>query len=188
MTNLQISTKVVTFQSDLGWFGVVLTQTKLSELTFGHFDEFSALERLSISRNQESPDPPDWWQDSQNLLVNYAAGEPVDLSKIPLEDRSRTSFQQRIVAALRNVRYGETVSYAELARRAGSPKAARAVGNAMANNSLPIVIPCHRVIASGGRLGGFSAPQGLTMKRRLLAMEFGVESWDDSLLESSPAP
>jgi methylated-DNA-[protein]-cysteine S-methyltransferase len=77
-------------------------------------------------------------------------------------------FSTRVVACLRRVPYGATVTYGELAQRAGSPRASRAVGNVMAQNDLPLVIPCHRVVASVG-LGGFGG--GLRMKRDLLRLE-----------------
>ena len=72
---------------------------------------------------------------------------------------------------LRNVPYGQTLSYAELAAKAGSPKAARAVGSVMAQNRVPLIIPCHRVVGSGGHLGGFSAPRGIAFKKQLLELE-----------------
>ena len=77
-------------------------------------------------------------------------------------------FNSRVVACLKKVPYGTTVTYGELARKAGSPRASRAVGNAMATNDLPLVIPCHRVVATQG-LGGFGG--GLRMKRDLLRLE-----------------
>ncbi len=76
---------------------------------------------------------------------------------------------------LRQVGYGETVSYGELAERSGSPRAARAVGTVMATNRIPLILPCHRVLGSAGRIGGFSAPQGIDLKRRMLDLE-GRES------------
>jgi methylated-DNA-[protein]-cysteine S-methyltransferase len=82
-----------------------------------------------------------------------------------------TPFQQRVVETVQGIPFGQTMSYAEVAERAGSPRAARAVGNVMAQNRTPMVVPCHRVLASGGRLGGFSAPGGTEFKRRLLALE-----------------
>jgi len=77
-------------------------------------------------------------------------------------------FTTRVIACLRKVPYGKTVTYGELARRAGSPRASRAVGNAMAQNDFPLIIPCHRVVATRG-LGGFGG--GLRMKRDLLRLE-----------------
>lgn len=80
-----------------------------------------------------------------------------------------TPFQERVWRSLRQVPYGAVLTYGELAQRAGFPKAARAVGAAMARNRIPIVLPCHRVIASGGGLGGFTG--GLEIKRKLLRLE-----------------
>lgn len=80
-----------------------------------------------------------------------------------------TAFQQRVWEELRRIPYGTTLSYGELARRIGQAAATRAVGAANGRNPVPILIPCHRVVATGGGLGGFSA--GLARKRWLLALE-----------------
>jgi methylated-DNA-[protein]-cysteine S-methyltransferase len=80
-----------------------------------------------------------------------------------------TEFQQQAWAAMRNIRYGHTLSYAQQAKAIGKPKAVRAVGSANGANPVPIIVPCHRVIASDGSLGGYAL--GLTMKRYLLALE-----------------
>jgi methylated-DNA-[protein]-cysteine S-methyltransferase len=93
---------------------------------------------------------------------------PVDLSSVD------APFPRAVYETLhRDVRFGETVSYGELAEMTGRPGAARAVGNAMSRNPVPIVVPCHRVVASGGRIGGYG-PSGVRTKRFLLALE-GVE-------------
>jgi methylated-DNA-[protein]-cysteine S-methyltransferase len=80
-----------------------------------------------------------------------------------------TPFQRRVWVALAGIEYGQTISYAELADRVGSPRAFRAVGQANGANPIPIIVPCHRVVASGGGIGGYGG--GLDMKRRLLAIE-----------------
>lgn len=91
---------------------------------------------------------------------------------VALDDVSGT-FRRRVFETLRErVVFGETVSYGELAEMVGSPRAFRAVGSTMANNPVPIFVPCHRVLAAGGRIGGYGG--GLVMKRALLALE-GVE-------------
>lgn len=80
-------------------------------------------------------------------------------------------FHRKVYKALCKIPAGKTITYAELARRAGSPGAARAVGQAMAKNPFPIVIPCHRVVAGNGKLGGYSGRGGVAIKRALLALE-----------------
>jgi len=87
---------------------------------------------------------------------------------IPLKAEG-TDFQTRVWTALRDVPFGKTVSYGELAAQIGNPKAARAIGGAVGKNPIPIIIPCHRVLAAGGKLGGFTG--GTDIKEWLLAIE-----------------
>lgn len=87
----------------------------------------------------------------------------------PLDLSRGTAFQRRVWAALRQIPPGQTRTYGEIARQIGRPRAARAVGDACGANPIPVLIPCHRVLAVGGRLGGFSG--GLDWKRRLLTRE-----------------
>jgi methylated-DNA-[protein]-cysteine S-methyltransferase len=98
-------------------------------------------------------------------------GTPQNLAKIPIDISSCPKFHQKVYEALRMVPRSKVVSYAELAYAAGSPLAFRAVGGAMARNPLALIIPCHRVLNSGGKLGGFSAYGGDKTKRRLLDLE-----------------
>jgi methylated-DNA-[protein]-cysteine S-methyltransferase len=100
-------------------------------------------------------------------LAEYFAGKRRVFS-LPLAPRG-TPFQRSVWQALRQIPYGETVSYGELARRLGSTSGARAVGLANGANPLPIIVPCHRVIGADGSLTGFGG--GLTIKRALLALE-----------------
>lgn len=112
------------------------------------------------------------------LLQEYFAGRAVnfDLDTLPLWTEDISPFSLRVYRALAAVPRGQTVTYADLAAAAGSPGAARAVGNAMAANPWPVIVPCHRVIRSDGSLGGFSS--GTLWKRRLLELEsFDVESF-----------
>jgi methylated-DNA-[protein]-cysteine S-methyltransferase len=80
-------------------------------------------------------------------------------------------FHRKVYGVLRRIPRGKTLTYAEVARRAGSPGAHRSVGSAMARNPVPILVPCHRVLRTGGGLGGFSAPGGLKLKERMLRLE-----------------
>jgi len=105
-------------------------------------------------------------------IQDYLAGKlrrfacPVDLAAV------RSSFQRRVLQACRRIPYGRTVSYGELAAAVGSPGAARAVGQALGRNPVPLVVPCHRVVAADGSLGGFSA--GVSLKRKLLLLEGSI--------------
>ncbi len=100
-------------------------------------------------------------------LREYFAGTRRNFT-VPL-DLEGTEFQQQAWAAMCDIRYGQTLSYAQQAKAIGKPKAVRAVGSANGANPVPIIVPCHRVIASDGSLGGYAL--GLTMKRYLLALE-----------------
>jgi methylated-DNA-[protein]-cysteine S-methyltransferase len=165
------------FPTPLGWFGLTGSDAGIRFLSFGHASERqvqTALAEATSTNLSGGIDPTvvgELLEQARERLERYAEGEPVDLSAIPVDVPRATGFQRRVIEELKRVGYGESVSYAELAERAGSPGAARAVGNLMARNPVPLIVPCHRVIGSGGRLGGYSAPQGLAMKRRLLDME-----------------
>jgi O-6-methylguanine DNA methyltransferase len=118
-----------------------------------------------------------WDRDSDPVLIQ-AAGQLEEYFtarrrefQLPLDLRG-TPFQRKVWNALLDIPYGETRSYAQLARSIGEPKAFRAVGAANGANPISIVIPCHRVISSGGGLGGYSG--GVPLKRRLLALESGT--------------
>jgi methylated-DNA-[protein]-cysteine S-methyltransferase len=102
-------------------------------------------------------------------LRDYFAGERVDFADTTIDVEGWTPFQRDILAALRRVRYGEVVSYAELARLAGHPRAQRAAGTFCSHNRFPLIVPCHRVVSSDG-LGSYGE-LGLDYKRRLLALE-----------------
>jgi methylated-DNA-[protein]-cysteine S-methyltransferase len=105
----------------------------------------------------------------------YFAGEPIDFSSVPLDLAGQDDFFARIYAALRRIGWGSTTTYGALAKELGAgPEAARDVGQAMSKNPVPLIIPCHRVLAAGGKVGGFSAPGGSTAKLRMLELE-GVQ-------------
>jgi methylated-DNA-[protein]-cysteine S-methyltransferase len=105
----------------------------------------------------------------------YFAGETVDFAEVAVDLAGQDEFFRRIYAATRAVGYGQTTTYGTLAKELGAgPEAARDVGQAMAKNPVPLIIPCHRVLAAGGKVGGFSAPGGADSKVKMLALE-GVD-------------
>ena len=110
----------------------------------------------------------EWIKLTENAVSAVLAGHQPSLCP-PFDLRAGTDFQQRVWAALQNISLGQTKSYADVAAAVGSPRAFRAVGAACGANPIPVLIPCPRVLASGGKLGGFSG--GLDWKKRLLAIE-----------------
>lgn len=106
----------------------------------------------------------------QNDLICYFDGEQVNFD-CWVATRHQSEFARRILEACSRIAYGQTRSYTELARLAGRPGAARAAGRVMAGNAIPIIIPCHRVIRSDGKLGGYTADGGLELKLKLLSSE-----------------
>ena len=158
------------FSTKIGWMGLSGRNRLVERLVFGHSSADAVWSRLTEEAGAEFTET-DWHPELRERLEAYAEGEYVDFAEFEVDLSHLTEFQHRVVGELRKVPYGEKVTYAELAGRAGSPKAARAVGSVMAQNRVPLIVPCHRVVGSGGHLGGFSAPRGVTLKQELLAME-----------------
>lgn len=157
---MDTSTRYTTIHSPLGRILLVGTDAGLSG--------------LYLADHGHAPTPePDWKADPggfevvRDQLDGYLSGER---TRFEVElDLEGTSFQRRVWAALRTIPYGRTISYRELAGRIGQPTAARAVGAANASNPVSIIVPCHRVIAAGGGLGGYG--WGLARKEWLLELE-----------------
>ena len=105
------------------------------------------------------------------MVRRYAEGEKVDFTAVPLNLEGVAAFNQRAYAELLKIGYGETTTYGAIARALGDVTLARAVGTAMGQNPIPLLIPCHRVLGAGGRPVGFSAPGGVTSKMKLLGLE-----------------
>jgi methylated-DNA-[protein]-cysteine S-methyltransferase len=175
------STTLSVFSTDLGWMGVLWDGRRVLRSVFGlkdmgdvHRNICSAADiSLDATAVQIETDAP---QDNSLRVVvatlqDYARGQKVDFRSVPIDIDKLTLFQRTVLQRCREIPYGETITYAGLAAAAGSPAAARAVGNVMRTNHFPLLIPCHRVVGSGGSLGGYSAPDGLDMKQRLLHLE-----------------
>lgn len=115
--------------------------------------------------------PPPFVQSAIAAMVAHLAGSAVDLGAIPVDLGDAPHFDQRVWAITRGIPSGETRRYGEIARALGDVALSREVGQALGRNPVPLIIPCHRVLASDGTLGGFSAPGGTDTKRRLLTIE-----------------
>lgn len=128
--------------------------------------------RIALPDDGGSTTPPASVKAAIERIIRHLTGEKdANLDGIELDLDDVPPFQRKVYDAARRITRGEIRSYGDLAGDAGSPGGARAVGQAMANNPLPIVVPCHRVIAAGGKPGGFTSPGGLDTKARLLAIE-----------------
>lgn len=174
------------FDTELGWMHLAASLSGVQTLRFGYesLNELratlstAAWAKVTLLKNprqlkQELSGVPAWLSKLVVALCDYAVGNKVDFSRFPLHLPPKTEFQQSVIDACRAIPRGETRTYGQLAVKAGSPGAARAVGQVMATNCLPLLIPCHRVVGSNG-LHGFSAPGGLATKQRLLEIEQGL--------------
>lgn len=171
---LSTGTWATCFETDLGWMALGFTDRELVQLVFGQ-PNLSALMRAikcyQLELIEDDTSLPMWVAELRQSLIRFAEGEPQDFHKVPIATAHLTPLAKKVVSECRKVAWGKQLTYAQLAARAGRPGAARAVGNVMATNRYPLVVPCHRVVGSGGGLGGYSAPGGLDTKRKLLEME-----------------
>jgi methylated-DNA-[protein]-cysteine S-methyltransferase len=115
--------------------------------------------------------PPPEVQRAIDGIVALLRGEAADLSAVPLDMQDLSALDRQVYAVARKIPPGRTLTYGEIAARLGDPALAREVGAALGKNPFPLVVPCHRVLAAGGRPGGFSARGGLATKLRLLELE-----------------
>lgn len=158
------------FVSELGRIAIVGSDGRLARLLFGfesERDAWEAVERSGVTCQRTRR----WSPTLRRRLVDFARGVPQDFTDVELDLEPYAGFARDVLLACSRIPWGATRTYGELAALCGAPGAARAVGNVMASNRFPLVVPCHRVVAANGRLGGFSAPQGVAMKRRLLGLE-----------------
>lgn len=155
-----------------GPVGLAWSERGILRLQLPDGDETRTRQLLTRRLDGAESDPPDWLKPTISRLQQYFAGEKVTLSDIPLDLDGVPEFMQRLYQEMLKLGWGETVTYGGLAERVGMPPgAAQAVGQAMGKNPIPIVIPCHRVLASGNMMGGFSAPGGTQTKLKLLELE-----------------
>jgi len=162
--------QLAVFPTDLGWGALLATKDEVVQLVLGRTSAAAALADVDTSQVDDAT-PRHAWQKLIKRLQDFARGRIVDFSDVPLSVAGLTPFQQAILRECRKVPYGSTISYGELAVRAGSPRAARAVGSTMAACRQGIIVPCHRVISASGAPGGFGGPAGVKFKRQLLQLE-----------------
>lgn len=162
-------------ETEWGFFGIVLAETGKVVATFLPLSQKQA-RQIVTSRYPSATETAHGAEALCRQISDYFRGKQVSWNvEIAWSDIS--AFRRRVLEACRRIPFGSTATYADLARAAGSPGAARAVGSTMATNPLPLIVPCHRVLCSDGSLGGFSSPQGPSQKVRMLQLEnpnFGI--------------
>ncbi len=160
------------FDTEIGHCGIAWGERGVTGVQLPESSEARTRARLL----QRCPDacelpPPPEVQRAIDGIVALLRGERVDLSEVPLDMDRVNELERRVYDIARTIAAGATLTYGEIAVRLGDRGLARAVGQALGRNPFPIIVPCHRVLAAGGKAGGFSANGGLTTKLRLLSIE-----------------
>lgn len=165
--------KFRTFETEMGWMVIAGTSIGICKVTLPMLDRLSAFYEITENGDNNCSESLEeeqygWFLDAKNALINYFKGHHVDFT-FPFDLNGYTNFQNDVWEATKSIPYGELRSYGWVASQIGKPKSARAVGNALGANPIPIIIPCHRVVGSDGSLHGFSG--GLHWKQRLIDLE-----------------
>jgi methylated-DNA-[protein]-cysteine S-methyltransferase len=160
------------FDTAIGRCGVAWSDRGLVGVQLPEAADAATRERMlqRFPAAAERPPPPQV-RLAIDSIVALLQGEPSDLSAIALDMEGVAPFHRRVYEVARTIPPGKTLAYGEVAARLGAAGAARAVGQALGHNPFPIVVPCHRVVSAGGKIGGFSAHGGAATKRRMLAIE-----------------
>ncbi len=163
--------KYVIFKTKWGWFGLLADEEGLIR-TFLPTTTRSVAQAGLLSGFDSTEFDKRLYRPIQDRIIAYFEGEMVDFdANTPVFLQNLTPFTRSVLLTCRGVPYGQTSTYLALAAAAGRPKAVRAVANALARNPLPLIVPCHRVIRSNGKIGGFSAPGGTRIKSGLIEFE-----------------
>lgn len=171
MTTRQL--KYAVFNTEWGFFGLIGTEKVLLR-THLPISSRKKLELRLLNNLESAQFDPDYQLPLQQQITSYFEGSYVNFNgSVRLGLDNFTPFTKAVLRACRKIDFGQTTTYGQLAKQASHPKAARAIGQVMAKNPLPLIIPCHRIIRSDGKLGGFSASGGIKFKQRLLKLEGG---------------
>jgi len=163
---------LVLFETPIGPCGISWSACGITGLQFpGDSAEATRADLQHRFPDARSTEPPAFVTAAIAAIVGLLEGADDDLTSIPLDPDHIPPFNQRVYDVTRAIPPGQTLTYGEVAAAIGEPGAARAVGRALGENPYPIIIPCHRVLAAGGKMGGFSGTGGIATKRRVLAIE-----------------
>lgn len=171
-TETPASTGSAVVETALGFMGLAWSEKGVTRLFLAEKSRAAIERRLSRTFGAAPSQPmPPWVEELVAAIQAYAAGDEVDFSAVPVDLTGVDAFRLATYAAARKLGFGETTTYGELAKRAGHAGLPRETGAALGANPVPLIIPCHRIIAAGGKIGGFSAPGGSASKERMLTLE-----------------
>ena len=159
------------FPTAIGLCGIAWTERGICAVRLPEADDAGIARGLARALRAIEAAPPPAVRNAMTRIAGLLAGAADDLADLTLDLDGIAEFERRVYAEARRIPPGRTVTYGEIAAALGEPGAARAVGRALGSNPIPLIVPCHRVLAAGGGYGGFSAPGGVTTKLRLLAIE-----------------
>ena len=174
---MQKAIKYTIFKTKWGYFGLVGTEFALlrTHLPAPEPEKIKRqlLKNLSfVNRDSRIEFEKALFKELQKQIIAYFEGFLVNFEpNLPLVLEGLSSFSSSVLTACREIRFGRTISYSGLAKSISRPIAGRAVGNALAKNPLPLIIPCHRVVRINGKIGGFSTPGGTNLKAKLFELE-----------------
>jgi len=167
---MQKTIKHTIFKTKWGYFGLAATDNGLLRTVLPSAN-CKRVESQLLHNLPNCGYDKDLFRPAQKQITAYFEGVCTDFRDVPIVLDGFGLFARRILTVCRGIKFGQTVSYGQLAKIAGKPGAARAVGRVMAKNPLPLIIPCHRVRCANGKIGGFSAMGGVKLKKRLLQFE-----------------
>ncbi len=176
----------VLFDTAIGCCGIVWNARGIAGIQLPENSEQQTRSRMlrRYPAARETAPPPD----VQRVVDDIGAllrGEAVELSGVKLDDDGVSEFNRRVYEVARGIRPGATLSYGEIAERLGDRTLAREVAQALSQNPFPLIVPCHRVLAAGGKMGGYSGPGGVRTKLRLLSIE-GAHYGEPGLFDRLP--
>jgi len=181
-----IDQRFALFETAIGTCGIVWTACGICGVQLPEKD--AAATRARVHRRHPTAveaEPSAEARCAIDGIIALLSGEKRDLTDIAIDDERQAEFNKRVYVIARRIPPGQTMTYGEIAERLGDKTLARAVGQAMGENPTPLIMPCHRVLAAGGKTGGFSASGGVVTKLRLLTIE-GAEPSGPTLFDHLP--
>ena len=174
------------FDTAIGCCGIVWSARGIAGVQLPEASEAATRARvLRRFRSAQEATPPSAVKHAMDGIAALLRGEARDLSAVTIDNEGTPEFNTRVYAIARTIPPGQTLTYGEIAQRLGDKLLAREVGTALGQNPCPIIMPCHRVLAAGGKTGGFSAPGGVVTKLRLLTIE-GAQPGGPTLFDRLP--